>query len=56
MVIPGQGEERIDEPQQVFLEDEYVKSHAKDVSTSARRRTLRLREGKKKDVQYQLAL
>jgi hypothetical protein len=56
MVIPGHGEEEIDEPQMVYLEDDYAKAHAKDIGTSVRRPTLRLRESKKKSVQFELGL
>lgn len=55
IVYPG-GEERIDEPQMIFVESEYAKAHAKDIGTRVRRPTLRLREGKPKAVQYELAL
>jgi hypothetical protein len=54
MIYPG-GEERIDEPQMLFLDSEYVKAHEKDLSMSPRRPTIRLREGKRKAVQFELA-
>jgi hypothetical protein len=54
MVIPGRGEEEIDEPQMIYLEDDYAKAHAKDIGTYVRRPTLRLRESKA--VQFELAL
>ena len=56
MVKPGAGEEQIDMPQMIYLDSEYAKAHEKDVSTQVRRPTIRLREEKKKEVQYQLAL
>ena len=56
MVLPGGCEEHIDEPQMIFLEDEYAKAHAKDLSESVRRPAVRLRKGKEKAVQCQLAL
>lgn len=56
MVIPGSGEEKIDEPQMIFVDAEYAKANTKDIGRSVRRPTIRLREGKHKSVQYQLAL
>jgi len=49
-------EEKIDAPQMIFVDAEYAKAHEKDVSTCVRRPTIRLREGKKKAVQFELAL
>lgn len=56
MVIPGRNEEQIDEPQMIFVEADYAKAHERDIGTSVRRPTIRLREGKKKVVQFELAL
>lgn len=52
MVYPG-GEETIDEPQMIFVDDEYAKTHQR--SACGRRPTIRLRE-KKKELQFELAL
>ena len=49
-------EEKIDTPAMLFLDSEYVNAHEKDVSTQVSRPTLRLREGKRKAVQFELAL
>ncbi len=54
MVVPGHTEEEIDEPQMILVEADYAKAHEKDVQV--RRPTIKLREGKKKAVQYELAL
>jgi len=56
MVIPGNGEEKIDEPQMIFVDDEYAKANKKDIGQSVRRPTIRLREVKHKAVQFELAL
>lgn len=56
MMVPGHGEEQIDEPNMILVEDDYAKANEKDISSQVRRPTIRLREGKKKAVQYQLAL
>jgi len=56
MVIPGNGEEKIDEPQMVFLDAEYAKANTKDIGQSVRRPTIRLREAKQKAVQFELSL
>jgi hypothetical protein len=54
-VYPG-GEEKIDMPEMVYLDQEYVDAHKRDLSLSARRPTIRLRESKKPPVQMQLAM
>ena len=56
MVIPGNGEEKIDEPQMIFVDDEYAKANKKDIGQSVRRPTIRLREPKHKALQFELAL
>lgn len=55
MVYPG-GEERIAEPQMLFLEEEYVSEHTRDLSKVVRRPTTTLRQGKQKTVQFELAI
>ena len=47
-------EEKIDPPQMIFVESDYAKAHEKE--ESVRRPTIRLRESKKKAVQFELAL
>lgn len=56
MVVPGHSEERIAEPQMIFVDRKYAKAHEKDFSLVGRRPSIRLREGKRKVVQYELAL
>jgi hypothetical protein len=53
MVFPG-GEEKIDEPQMIFISDEWAKEHA--IEGVVRRPSIKLREGKKKAIQFELAL
>ena len=53
MVLPG-GEEKIDEPQMIFVTSEYADTHKRE--NIARRPSVRLREGKQKLVQYELAI
>lgn len=53
MLVPG-GEEKIDEPQMIFVEREYVEAHKRDISRVPRRPTIKLREGKL--VQFELAI
>lgn len=56
MVVPGHGEEQIDEPNMILVEADYAKAHEKDIGACVRRQTIKLREGKKKAVQFELAL
>ncbi len=51
MVYPG-GEESIDEPQMLFVSEEYAAQHK--LEQIGRRPTIKLREGKQKLVQYEL--
>lgn len=53
MIYPG-GEEKIDEPQMLFVSHEYADTHKRE--GAVRRPTIKLREGKRKAVQYELAL
>lgn len=53
MVYPG-GEEKIDEPQMLFVEDEYAKAHERQ--NVGRRPTIKLRESKTKPIQFELGL
>lgn len=55
-LVANGSEEKIDPPQMIFVEAEYAKAHAKDIGTCVRRPTIRLRESKKKPVQFELAL
>src|SRR5262245_21516483 len=50
MVYPG-GEEKIGEPQMIFVSKEYADTHRRE---EVRRPTIKLREGKQKSVQLSL--
>lgn len=52
-VYPG-GEQKIDEPQMLFLTSEYADTHKRE--GVGRRPSVKLREEKQKLVQYELAI
>lgn len=54
MVVPGGPNETIDEPQMIFVTQEYADTHKRD--GVGRRPSIKLREGKQKSVQYELAI
>ncbi len=54
MVPPGQPEEKIAEPQMIFVSQEYADTHKRE--SVGRRPGVRLREGKQKLVQFELGL
>lgn len=53
-LVANGSEEKIDPPQMIFVSEDYAKAHEKDMRV--RRPTIKLRESKKKAIQFELAL